>query len=262
MPSVDSNSSYSSSDSSTSSLSSPRVLLTDIRQQQAIKYDQHQMKATTTTTPPPLPITPSHICVTRYKTELCRPFTETGKCKYGDKCQFSHGIKELRILMRHPKYKTEYCRTFHTTGYCPYGPRCHFIHDVHEARITTNTNDTPMRRHSDIRSNQSIQKLANRNRITSDYTALSSSPTHIIPNINSSKSPFSFQDISRALLSYENSDIIQQQYQQSQKLQQQQHQQHKQEYYSSILSPMTNSSIYRTFSSSSSSNSSLAPQYV
>jgi butyrate response factor 1 len=113
MPSVDSNSSYSSSDSSTSSLSSPRVLLTDIRQQQqAINQQQQQMKTTTGSTPQ---ITQSHICVTRYKTELCRPFTETGKCKYGDKCQFSHGNNELRIMMRHPKYKTEYCRTFHTS---------------------------------------------------------------------------------------------------------------------------------------------------
>jgi hypothetical protein len=114
MPSVDSNSSYSSSDSSTSSLSSPRALLTDIRQQQAIQQHHHQMKTTTSSTPQ---ITQSHVCVTRYKTELCRPFTETGKCKYGDKCQFSHGMKELRILMRHPKYKTEYCRTFHTSKY-------------------------------------------------------------------------------------------------------------------------------------------------
>ncbi len=116
MPSVDSNSSYSSSDSSTSSLSSPRVLLTDIKYQQAIEQQQqqqqYQMRNTTNSTPQ---ITQSHICVTRYKTELCRPFTETGKCKYGDKCQFSHGIKELRILIRHPKYKTEYCRTFHTS---------------------------------------------------------------------------------------------------------------------------------------------------
>jgi tristetraprolin len=110
MPSVDSNSSYSSSDSSTSSLSSPRVLLTDIRQQQQQQQaiQQHQMRTTTSSTQ-------SHIGVTRYKTELCRPFTETGKCKYGDKCQFSHGMKELRNLMRHPKYKTEYCRTFHTS---------------------------------------------------------------------------------------------------------------------------------------------------
>ncbi|XP_009703394.1 PREDICTED: zinc finger protein 36, C3H1 type-like 1, partial [Cariama cristata] len=64
----------------------------------------------------------------RYKTELCRPFEENGACKYGDKCQFAHGIHELRSLTRHPKYKTELCRTFHTIGFCPYGPRCHFIH--------------------------------------------------------------------------------------------------------------------------------------
>uniref|UniRef100_H3C924 mRNA decay activator protein ZFP36 n=1 Tax=Tetraodon nigroviridis TaxID=99883 RepID=H3C924_TETNG len=70
----------------------------------------------------------------RYKTELCRPFEENGSCKYGDKCQFAHGIHELRSLSRHPKYKTELCRTFHTIGYCPYGPRCHFIHNADERR--------------------------------------------------------------------------------------------------------------------------------
>ncbi|CAD6234116.1 GSCOCG00007569001-RA-CDS [Cotesia congregata] len=71
----------------------------------------------------------------RYKTELCRPFEESGTCKYGDKCQFAHGYNELRNLTRHPKYKTELCRTFHTIGFCPYGPRCHFIHNFEEARI-------------------------------------------------------------------------------------------------------------------------------
>lgn len=70
----------------------------------------------------------------RYKTELCRPFEESGTCKYGDKCQFAHGGHELRTLARHPKYKTELCRTFHTTGFCPYGPRCHFIHNADESR--------------------------------------------------------------------------------------------------------------------------------
>ncbi|XP_063992943.1 protein TIS11 [Diachasmimorpha longicaudata] len=71
----------------------------------------------------------------RYKTELCRPFEESGACKYGDKCQFAHGYSELRNLARHPKYKTELCRTFHTIGFCPYGPRCHFIHNFEEARM-------------------------------------------------------------------------------------------------------------------------------
>uniref|UniRef100_A0A1B6CWP5 C3H1-type domain-containing protein n=1 Tax=Clastoptera arizonana TaxID=38151 RepID=A0A1B6CWP5_9HEMI len=71
----------------------------------------------------------------RYKTELCRPYEESGECKYGDKCQFAHGCHELRNLVRHPKYKTELCRTFHTVGFCPYGPRCHFIHNAEEARM-------------------------------------------------------------------------------------------------------------------------------
>uniref|UniRef100_UPI00358F0FEB mRNA decay activator protein ZFP36L2-A-like n=1 Tax=Myxine glutinosa TaxID=7769 RepID=UPI00358F0FEB len=71
----------------------------------------------------------------RYKTELCRPFQESGACKYGDKCQFAHGLHELRALVRHPKYKTELCRTFHTIGFCPYGPRCHFIHNADEKRV-------------------------------------------------------------------------------------------------------------------------------
>ncbi|XP_053314720.1 mRNA decay activator protein ZFP36L2 [Spea bombifrons] len=71
---------------------------------------------------------------TRYKTELCRPFEESGACKYGEKCQFAHGYHELRSLTRHPKYKTELCRTFHTIGFCPYGPRCHFIHNAEERR--------------------------------------------------------------------------------------------------------------------------------
>lgn len=65
----------------------------------------------------------------RYKTELCHPFEENGVCKYGEKCQFAHGMHELRDLARHPKYKTELCRTFHAEGYCPYGARCHFIHE-------------------------------------------------------------------------------------------------------------------------------------
>ena len=73
---------------------------------------------------------------TRYKTELCRPFEESGYCKYGEKCQFAHGHDELRSLSRHPKYKTELCRTYHTTGFCPYGPRCHFIHNEDELKLT------------------------------------------------------------------------------------------------------------------------------
>ena len=72
----------------------------------------------------------------RYKTEMCRSFMETGQCKYGDKCQFAHGLQEQRAMPRHPKYKTELCRTFHTTGLCPYGTRCHFIHNEDPLKLT------------------------------------------------------------------------------------------------------------------------------
>ena len=68
----------------------------------------------------------------RYKTELCRQFSENGECKYGDKCQFAHGYNDLKDVNRHPKYKTDFCKTFHSKGFCPYGPRCHFIHDLNE----------------------------------------------------------------------------------------------------------------------------------
>lgn len=64
----------------------------------------------------------------RYKTELCRSWTETNQCRYGPKCQFAHGEEELRPILRHPKYKTELCRSWSDTGRCPYGNRCRFIH--------------------------------------------------------------------------------------------------------------------------------------
>ncbi|XP_030626184.1 mRNA decay activator protein ZFP36L1b [Chanos chanos] len=94
----------------------------------------------------------SQVNSSRYKTELCRPFEENGSCKYGDKCQFAHGMGELRSLSRHPKYKTELCRTYHTSGICPYGARCHFIHNEEERRgpplSTSNKQDRPRLQHS------------------------------------------------------------------------------------------------------------------
>lgn len=32
-----------------------------------------------------------------YKTELCETFTTKGFCKYGNKCQFAHGLQELKL---------------------------------------------------------------------------------------------------------------------------------------------------------------------
>jgi len=68
-----------------------------------------------------------------YKTELCQSFIVTASCRYGTKCQFAHGMDEVRPVLRHPKYKTEICKTFSTSGRCPYGKRCRFIHSMSES---------------------------------------------------------------------------------------------------------------------------------
>uniref|UniRef100_A0AAY5EY52 mRNA decay activator protein ZFP36 n=1 Tax=Electrophorus electricus TaxID=8005 RepID=A0AAY5EY52_ELEEL len=74
------------------------------------------------------------LCSTRYKTELCSRYTESGTCKYAERCQFAHGLHDLHMPSRHPKYKTELCRTFHAAGYCMYGSRCLFVHSLKEQR--------------------------------------------------------------------------------------------------------------------------------
>lgn len=117
-------------------------LLDNLSNQQAVSVTvQHKRLERTQSAPAPsltsttaAAASAAAVNTSRYKTELCRPYEEFGVCKYGDKCQFAHGMAELRSLARHPKYKTELCRTYHTAGFCPYGPRCHFVHNEEEAR--------------------------------------------------------------------------------------------------------------------------------
>ncbi|KAH3901988.1 uncharacterized protein SCODWIG_03420 [Saccharomycodes ludwigii] len=64
-----------------------------------------------------------------YKTELCETFTTTGDCKYGSKCQFAHGLHELKIKEINGKnYRTKPCHNWKKYGVCPYGNRCVFKH--------------------------------------------------------------------------------------------------------------------------------------
>ncbi|XP_056383541.1 uncharacterized protein LOC130277172 [Hyla sarda] len=75
----------------------------------------------------------------RYKTELCNRYAESGFCAYRSRCQFAHGLSDLRPPFQHPKYKTELCRSFHILGTCSYGPRCLFIHGHGEKREVPDT---------------------------------------------------------------------------------------------------------------------------
>uniref|UniRef100_A0A3Q2Q424 mRNA decay activator protein ZFP36 n=1 Tax=Fundulus heteroclitus TaxID=8078 RepID=A0A3Q2Q424_FUNHE len=87
------------------------------------------------------------VCSTRYKTELCTSYAASGCCKYAERCQFAHGLRELHVPFRHPKYKTELCRNYHTTGYCYYGGRCLFVHNPMELRqVSHHRRKVPCRR--------------------------------------------------------------------------------------------------------------------
>lgn len=63
-----------------------------------------------------------------YKTELCESFTTKGSCKYGNKCQFAHGLHELKFKPRANNFRTKPCINWTKLGYCPYGKRCCFKH--------------------------------------------------------------------------------------------------------------------------------------
>ncbi|CAB4255678.1 similar to Saccharomyces cerevisiae YDR151C CTH1 Member of the CCCH zinc finger family [Maudiozyma barnettii] len=63
-----------------------------------------------------------------YKTELCESFTTKGHCKYGNKCQFAHGLEELKLKERRSNFRTKPCVNWAKLGYCPYGKRCCFKH--------------------------------------------------------------------------------------------------------------------------------------
>lgn len=65
----------------------------------------------------------------KIKSSLCKNFTQTGLCPYGDKCQFAHGTHELRCNAElNVSYKTKYCNSFLNKKCCVYGFRCNFIH--------------------------------------------------------------------------------------------------------------------------------------
>lgn len=72
------------------------------------------------------------------KTEICKNWESTGRCKFGDACAFAHGHEELMVKNNLPmKYKTKVCRQFHEEGYCRYGNRCQFIHRIIQKDIQT-----------------------------------------------------------------------------------------------------------------------------
>ena len=63
----------------------------------------------------------------KYKTELCKNWVESGKCRYFERCRFAHGYDEQQPTSQAKRSKN--CKTFHRTMQCPYGVRCMFNHE-------------------------------------------------------------------------------------------------------------------------------------
>jgi hypothetical protein len=64
-----------------------------------------------------------------HKTELCVHWTLTSICKFRDRCNFAHGIHELKNRVRPSNFKTRLCADCALKDHkCFYGPRCNFCH--------------------------------------------------------------------------------------------------------------------------------------
>eukprot|EP00928_Gymnodinium_smaydae_P073101 TRINITY_DN5634_c0_g1_i1.p1 TRINITY_DN5634_c0_g1~~TRINITY_DN5634_c0_g1_i1.p1 ORF type:complete len:694 (+),score=156.51 TRINITY_DN5634_c0_g1_i1:83-2164(+) len=76
--------------------------------------------------------------VPRFKTDLCRHFSQKGMCPVGDSCRFAHGEEELQTNLANAaaaaakvavrKKKTELCTQFTMEGKCKFGGNCDFAH--------------------------------------------------------------------------------------------------------------------------------------
>ncbi|KAH7714496.1 hypothetical protein AAVH_18151 [Aphelenchoides avenae] len=66
----------------------------------------------------------------RFKTDLCNGYTENGVCAYNEKCQFAHGVAELRRPASFdPLYKREKCNEFYKNERCSFGALCEYLHN-------------------------------------------------------------------------------------------------------------------------------------
>jgi len=68
--------------------------------------------------------------IVKYKSEICKNFEIQGFCPYGDKCDYAHGIHELRMVNHIQSNKLIKCRYFFLNGFCLYGKRCQFSHKI------------------------------------------------------------------------------------------------------------------------------------
>jgi len=92
-------------------------------------------------TPPPQNLRNDPHRLAKIKTELCLYYTQGWKCPFGSKCNYAHGIDELKYtklidmeragLVDDVKtYRTHPCFSWVSSGCCPFGQRCSFAVEI------------------------------------------------------------------------------------------------------------------------------------
>jgi hypothetical protein len=124
----------------------------------------------------------------KYKTEMCKSWIDTNFCKYGNKCRFAHGKKELfSRSVNANKYKLKECNSFKETGLCMYGSRCNFKHDERQLEDMERSFYNSLLTMRSFREGSSTGK---RLQVFQNLTA-SSSPLNLSTHENSVSSPVS-----------------------------------------------------------------------
>lgn len=76
-----------------------------------------------------------------FRTRLCKYYSSGSPCAHGERCQFAHGVGELRVGAAiqqgclPPGFKTRLCKNYLNSGSCHHADCCHFAHGVEELRI-------------------------------------------------------------------------------------------------------------------------------
>ena len=89
----------------------------------------------------------------KYKTILCKHFSSSKGCSFGDKCNFAHGVSDIRSSngfspqqslpqnnlqnkkgLNAQNYKIVKCKYFEKDGSCRYGSLCTFAHGDEDLR--------------------------------------------------------------------------------------------------------------------------------
>ncbi|KAF9984968.1 hypothetical protein BGZ65_012076 [Modicella reniformis] len=70
-----------------------------------------------------------------FKTEYCAKFRESGKCPFGERCQFVHHEQELQQRSRSLTYKTQPCWSGKSCSYQQNHARCNYLHDGETAEM-------------------------------------------------------------------------------------------------------------------------------